>query len=181
MASLDLQITFFMSPGHFTMDQMYGFKIKDHQLFFPQAYGTEVNYYPFLDLSADNLSDQGHIPGIWDKGYRFRLMEQDVYWKQDQSLRVLHWLPSDFYLTFTDKSITLGSISKCTWCHTKKFSMKSMGTECKGTQSNTTCVADRLLSFTGLPGYHLSVQSHRLKWELPRGQRSISSKLWFSQ
>ena len=64
------------------MDQMYGLKINDHQLFFPQVYGkliTEVNYCPSLDLSTDNLSDQGHIPGIWDKGYSFRLMEQDVY------------------------------------------------------------------------------------------------------
>ena len=60
---------------------MYGFKINDHQLFFPQAYGTEVNYCPSLDLSADHLSDQGHFPGIWDKGYSFRLTEQDVYWK----------------------------------------------------------------------------------------------------
>ena len=47
---------------------MYGFKINAHQLFFSQAYGTEVNYCTSLDLSADNLSDQGHIPGIQDKG-----------------------------------------------------------------------------------------------------------------
>ena len=26
-------------------------------------------------------------------------MELDVYWKQDQNLSVLHWLPSNFYLT----------------------------------------------------------------------------------
>ena len=57
------------------MDQMYGFKINDYQLFSPQAYETEVNYCPSLNLSADNLSDQGHIPGISDKGYSFRLME----------------------------------------------------------------------------------------------------------
>ena len=43
---------FFTPPGHFTMGQMYGFKIKDHQLLFPQEYGTE-----FLDVSADYLSD----------------------------------------------------------------------------------------------------------------------------
>ena len=49
-------MTFFMTRVHFTMDQMYSLKINDHQLFFPQAYGTEVNYSPFLDLSADNLS-----------------------------------------------------------------------------------------------------------------------------
>ena len=48
-------MTFFMTSVHFTMDQIYSLKINDHQLFFPQAYGTEVNYYPFLDLSADNL------------------------------------------------------------------------------------------------------------------------------
>ena len=55
-------MTFFMTRVHFTMDQMYSLKINDHQLFFPQAYGTEVNYYSFLHLSADNLSDQGHTP-----------------------------------------------------------------------------------------------------------------------
>jgi len=35
---------------------MYGLKMNDHQKFFPQAYGIEVNYSPFLDLSAGNLS-----------------------------------------------------------------------------------------------------------------------------
>ena len=49
-----------MTSGHFTMDQMYRLKINDHQLFFLQTYGTEVDYLPLLDLSADNLSDQGH-------------------------------------------------------------------------------------------------------------------------
>ena len=198
LASLDLQITIFMSPGHLTMGQTHGLKTDDHQLFFPQAYGkwnkvkslshvrlfatpwtvayqalpsmgfprqecwsglpfpspgdlpdpgllhcrqtlhhlshqglqaygTEVNYCPSLDLSADNLSDQGHISGTWDKGYSFRLMEHDIYWKQDQGLRVLHSLPSNFSLTFADKPITLWSISKCTLCHTKKFSMKKHG------------------------------------------------------
>ena len=81
MASLDLWIKlppFFMLPGHFTMDEMYGFKINNHQLFFAQACGTEVNYCPCLDLSTDNLSDQGHIPGIQDKGYSFRLMKMFV-------------------------------------------------------------------------------------------------------
>ena len=37
MASLDPQIKsppFFMPPGHFTLDQMYGLKINDHQLLF---------------------------------------------------------------------------------------------------------------------------------------------------
>ena len=70
---------FFMPPGHVSVDQKYGLKINDHQLFFPRAYGTEVNYCPSLDLSANYLSDQGHTPGIWDKGYSFRLMELDVY------------------------------------------------------------------------------------------------------
>ena len=41
---------------------------------------------------------QGHIPGIWDKVYNSRLMEQDVDWKQDLGLKILHWLPSIFYL-----------------------------------------------------------------------------------
>ena len=86
VAFLDPQIKsppFFMPPGHFTMDQIYGFKINDHQLFFPQAYGTELNYCPSLDLSVDNLSDQEHSPGIQDKGYNFRLMEQGVCWKHN--------------------------------------------------------------------------------------------------
>ena len=52
-----------------------------------------------MDLSADNLSHQGHIPRIWDKGYCFRLMEKDVYWKQDRGIRVLHWWSNNFYLT----------------------------------------------------------------------------------
>ena len=94
-----------MPPDHLTMDKMCGLKINDHQLFFPQAYGSEVNYCPSLDLSVDYLSDQSHIAGIWDKAYSFRLMERDVenksYWKQDWDLRVLHWLPSNFYLNLT--------------------------------------------------------------------------------
>ena len=53
---------FSVPPGHVSVDQKYGLKINDHQLFFPQAYGTEVNYSPFLDLSADKLSDPEHIP-----------------------------------------------------------------------------------------------------------------------
>ena len=46
MAYLDPQIKsppFSMPPGHFTMDQLYGLKVDDQQLFFPQAYGTQVN------------------------------------------------------------------------------------------------------------------------------------------
>ena len=66
---------FSLPPGHVSVDQKYGLKINDHQLFFPRAYGTEVNYCPSLDLSANYLSDQGHTPGIWDKGYSFRLIE----------------------------------------------------------------------------------------------------------
>ena len=60
MASWDLWIKlppFFMHHELFTMDQMYGFKISNHQLLFPQAYGPEVNYCPSLDLSVYNLSD----------------------------------------------------------------------------------------------------------------------------
>ena len=78
MVSLDPRIKsspFFMLPGQSTVDQMYELKINDYQLFFPQAYGTEVNYCPSLDISANYLSDQGHTPGIWDKGYTFRLIE----------------------------------------------------------------------------------------------------------
>ena len=71
MTSLDPWIKsppFFTAPGHCTMDQMCGFKINDHQLFFPQAHGTEVNYCPYLDLSAEKLSDQGHILVSQDNG-----------------------------------------------------------------------------------------------------------------
>ena len=67
-----------MPLGSFTIDQVCGLKINDHQLFFPQTYGTEANYCPTLDLSADNLSDQGCIPRIQNKGYSFRLMGRDV-------------------------------------------------------------------------------------------------------
>ena len=34
-----------------------------------------------------------------DTFQEFRTMKQDVYWKQDWALRVLHWLPSNFYLS----------------------------------------------------------------------------------
>ena len=44
-----------------------------HQLFFSQVYGTDINYCPSLDLSADNLSDSGHMPGIQNKGFRLVL------------------------------------------------------------------------------------------------------------
>ena len=60
MAFLDPWIKsppFFMPSGHFMMDQMYGLKMNDHQLFFPQASGTEFNYCPSLDLNADDFSD----------------------------------------------------------------------------------------------------------------------------
>ena len=90
----------------------------DHQLFFPQAYGTDVNYWPFLDLSDDNLSDKGHISGIRDKRYSFRLMGWDVYWKQDRGLRVLPWLPSNFYLI---PSPFVGSSGGEAWCGFQNF------------------------------------------------------------
>ena len=83
MASPDLWIMsppfFFIPPGYFTVEEMYGLKTNDNQLFFTKSYRKEVNYCPFLDMSADTLSEQGHIPGFPDKGYNFRLMEQDVY------------------------------------------------------------------------------------------------------
>ena len=71
MDSLDPRIQlppFFMPSGHFTRNQIYGLKINEHQLSFPREYGTEVNYFPFLDLSVDTLSDQGQIPGILERG-----------------------------------------------------------------------------------------------------------------
>ena len=100
MASLGPQIKsspFFHGPlAILQWTRLPGLKINDHQLFSPQAFGTEVAYRCFLDLSADNRSDQGHIPGTWDKGYGFRLMERDVYGKQDWGPGILHWLPSNF-------------------------------------------------------------------------------------
>ena len=52
---------FFMPPGH------------------PSGiWNREVNCCLSWDMSADNLSDQGHIPGIQDKGYSFRLMKMFV-------------------------------------------------------------------------------------------------------
>ena len=39
-----------------------------------------------------------------------RLMEWDVYWKQDRGLTVLHWLPSNFYLnTWRRRSSIFGN------------------------------------------------------------------------
>ena len=72
MASLDSWIKsppFFMPSDHFTMDQTYGFKINDHQLFFPQAYGKEVNYWIWVLI----------IYQTKDTFQEFRTMEQDAY------------------------------------------------------------------------------------------------------
>ena len=41
---------FSVPPGHVSVDQKYGLKINDHQLFFPQANGTEFNYCPSMDI-----------------------------------------------------------------------------------------------------------------------------------
>ena len=46
------------------------------------------------------------LPWIWvliiyqtkDTFQEFRTMEQDINWKQDQGVRVIHWLPSNSYL-----------------------------------------------------------------------------------
>ena len=68
MASLDPQIKsspFFMLPGQFAVDQMYELKINDHQLFFPQAYGIEVNYCPSLDLSVIIYQTKELTLGQW--------------------------------------------------------------------------------------------------------------------
>ena len=58
MASLGHQIKsspFFRGPlAILQWTRLYGLKINDHQLFSPQAFGTEVTYCCFLDLSADN-------------------------------------------------------------------------------------------------------------------------------
>ena len=57
MASLYPQIKlplFFIPPGPF-YNQIYGLKITYHQLFFPRAYGTEVNAAPTV-IAALNLS-----------------------------------------------------------------------------------------------------------------------------
>ena len=84
---------FFMPSGHFTMDQMYGLKVNDHYLFFPQPYGTEFNYYPSLDPSVPIVHQTKDI------FQELRTMEWDVYSKQDWGL--IHWLPSNFDLILT--------------------------------------------------------------------------------
>ena len=43
-----------MPSDHFTMDQTYGFRINDHQLFFSQAYGKEVNYWIYAEYIMRN-------------------------------------------------------------------------------------------------------------------------------
>ena len=58
MASLDPQIksAIFMPSGHFTMDQMYEFKINDHQLFFPQTYGRQlITAFPVSEAQIKSL------------------------------------------------------------------------------------------------------------------------------
>lgn len=72
-------LTFSHDPQPFYSGPDVGLKFNDHQLFFSQAYGTEVNYYPFLDLRADNLSDQGHIP-LRARNLRQRIQFQVKEW-----------------------------------------------------------------------------------------------------
>ena len=81
MASLDPGIkspSFFMPFWSFHNGTDVQAKDYHQFFFFTQAYGTEANYCPTLDLSADNLSDQGCIPRFQNKGYSFRLMGRDV-------------------------------------------------------------------------------------------------------
>ena len=65
MASFDPEIKlppFFMPPGH------------------PSGiWNREVYCCLSPDLSADNLSDQGHTPGIQDKGESFRLKWSEMF------------------------------------------------------------------------------------------------------
>ena len=97
--------------GHFTMEQMYRLKIITSFFFFTQAYGTEANYCPTLDLSADNLSDQGCIPRIQNKGYSFRLMGRDVIENKTEV--------SDSYTDWLEISTSvLPSTWTCTHMHT---------------------------------------------------------------
>ena len=42
-----------------------------------------------------------------------KIMERDVYWKQDQGLRGLHWLPSNFYLPAISFSNHITPSSSC--------------------------------------------------------------------
>ena len=62
---LKLSCHLFMSPDHFTLDQTYGFKINDHQSFFPQAYGqkliTALSWIWVLIIHQTR-----HIPEMWD-------------------------------------------------------------------------------------------------------------------
>ena len=54
------------------------------------------------------------LPWIWvliiyqtkDTFQEFRTMEWDVYWKHNWGLRVLHWLPSNFYLSEESSTFT---------------------------------------------------------------------------
>ena len=58
--------------------------------------------------SQTRLSDWTELN--WTKlgqRYSFRLMEWDVYWRQDQGLRILHWLPSNFCLTYINNYLLL--------------------------------------------------------------------------
>ena len=71
MASLDPGIkspSFFMPFWSFHNGTDVQAKDYHQFFFFTQAYGTEANYCPTLDLSADNLSDKRHIPRIQDNG-----------------------------------------------------------------------------------------------------------------
>ena len=104
---------------------------------FPQAYGTEFNYCPFLDLSALKHMKQNLITAlswIWvliiyetkDTFQEFRTMEQDAYWKQDRGPRVLHRLPSNFYLTVINITV-LGLYSVQFSCSVVSHSLRPHG------------------------------------------------------
>ena len=64
---------FFMPSVHFIMGQMHGLKITDHQLFFPEAHGTEFNCCSLLWIGVLIIYQTK------DTFQEFRTMEQDVY------------------------------------------------------------------------------------------------------
>ena len=71
MASLDLWIkslSFFMPPGHFTMDQMYGLKINDYQFFSLRHVEQKlITALPWIWIWASLVAQTvKHLCAIWE-------------------------------------------------------------------------------------------------------------------
>ena len=84
--------------------------IKSPPFFMPSGRGMGLRLMITCCFSLKNLEQNLIIalPWIWlliiyhtkDTFQEFRTMEVDVFWKQDQSLIILHWLPSNFFFLF---------------------------------------------------------------------------------